>query len=82
MLIVQLLRKSIYKTPTILDIVIRDMASKSSLTYTERARNHPNLLVRRLFEIAETKETNVTLSADLTTTQELLEIADGKLASK
>lgn len=52
------------------------MSSKSQLTYSARASKHPNVLVKRLFEIAETKKTNVTVSADVTTTKELLDLAD------
>ncbi|BDD63118.1 orotidine 5'-phosphate decarboxylase [Monascus purpureus] len=52
------------------------MSSKSQLPYGERAKNHPNPLARKLFEIAETKKTNVTVSADVTTSKELLELAD------
>jgi hypothetical protein len=55
------------------------MASKSTLTYTQRAARHPNPLVKKLFEIADRKKTNVVLSADLTTTKELLAIADSEL---
>lgn len=52
------------------------MSSKSQLTYSARASNHPNALAKRLFQIAEAKKTNVTVSADVTTTKELLELAD------
>jgi orotidine-5'-phosphate decarboxylase len=54
------------------------MATRSDLSYTQRSLQHPNPLARRLFRIAEKKETNIVLSADLTTTEELLKIADGK----
>jgi orotidine-5'-phosphate decarboxylase len=54
------------------------MASRSNLSYAQRAARHPNPLVKKLFAIAERKNTNVVLSADLTTTKELLAIADGK----
>lgn len=54
------------------------MASKSALSYGQRAQGHTNPLVRKLFAIAEEKKTNVVLSADLTTTKELLAIADSK----
>lgn len=52
------------------------MSSKSQLTYGDRARNHPNPLARKLFEVAEAKKSNVTVSADVTTTEELLNLAD------
>ncbi|OCT49339.1 Orotidine 5'-phosphate decarboxylase [Cladophialophora carrionii] len=52
------------------------MASKSTCSYAQRAAKHSNPLVKKLFEIAERKKTNVVLSADLTTTKELLAIAD------
>ncbi|KAJ5730269.1 Orotidine 5'-phosphate decarboxylase [Penicillium malachiteum] len=52
------------------------MSSKSQLTYAARATTHPNPLARKLFEVAEAKKSNVTVSADVTTTKELLELAD------
>ncbi len=52
------------------------MTSKSTLSYAERARQHDNPIARKLFEIAEAKKSNVVVSADLTTTKELLELAD------
>jgi len=52
------------------------MASRSLVTYGERASSHPSPLVRELFRIAESKKTNVVLSADLTTTVSLLDMAD------
>ncbi|EHY59480.1 orotidine 5'-phosphate decarboxylase [Exophiala dermatitidis] len=52
------------------------MASKSRQSYSQRAEEHSSPLMKKLFGIAETKKTNVVLSADLTTTKELLEIAD------
>nr|ACG50799.1 truncated orotidine-5'-decarboxylase [Aspergillus parasiticus] len=52
------------------------MSSKSQLTYSARASKHPNALVKKLFEVAEAKKTNVTVSADVTTTKELLDLAD------
>jgi hypothetical protein len=54
----------------------RIMSSSSKQTYSVRAKNHPNHLVRKLFEVAEAKKTNVTVSADVTTTKELLDLAD------
>lgn len=56
------------------------MSSKSQLTYTARASKHNNPLAKRLFEIAEAKKTNVTVSADVTTTKELLDLADRRPA--
>lgn len=55
------------------------MTTKSKLPFGERAKHHPNALARRLFEIAEAKQTNIVVSADLTTTEELLSIAEGGL---
>ncbi|KAJ5232990.1 Orotidine 5'-phosphate decarboxylase [Penicillium chermesinum] len=52
------------------------MSSKSQLTYSARATTHPNLLARKLFQVAEAKKSNVTVSADVTTTKELLDLAD------
>ncbi|KAI9374003.1 Orotidine 5'-phosphate decarboxylase domain-containing protein [Aspergillus egyptiacus] len=52
------------------------MSSKSHLSYAARATNHPNPLTRKLFTIAEEKQTNVTVSADVTTSAELLDLAD------
>lgn len=54
------------------------MTSKSTLSFGQRALNHPNALVKRLFDIAERKKTNIVLSADLTTTKDLLDIANSK----
>lgn len=53
------------------------MSSQTGLTFAQRAEKHPHALTRRLFGIAERKQTNIVLSADLTTTDELLKIADG-----
>lgn len=52
------------------------MSSSSKQPYSVRAKNHPNPLVRKLFAIAEAKKTNVTVSADVTTTKQLLDLAD------
>lgn len=52
------------------------MSSRSQLTYGTRASNHPNPLARKLFQVAEAKKSNVTVSADVTTTRELLDLAD------
>jgi orotidine-5'-phosphate decarboxylase len=58
------------------------MASKSSLSYATRAKIHRNFLVRKLFDIAEAKKTNVTVSADIRNTKDLLALADGKLTCR
>ncbi|KAL3477362.1 Orotidine 5'-phosphate decarboxylase domain-containing protein [Aspergillus californicus] len=52
------------------------MSSKSHLSYATRAQNHPNPLTKKLFTIAQEKKTNVTVSADVTTSAELLDLAD------
>ncbi|KAL9109022.1 MAG: hypothetical protein Q9227_006262 [Pyrenula ochraceoflavens] len=52
------------------------MTSRSILTYEARAKRHPNALAKKLFEIASSKQTNVVLSADVTTTRDLLSLAD------
>ena len=54
------------------------MSNKTEVSYSERAKSHPHPLAKRLFKIAERKQTNIVLSADLITTQELLTIADSK----
>ena len=52
------------------------MSSSSKKPYNVRAKSHPNPLVRKLFAIAEAKKTNVTVSADVTTTKQLLDLAE------
>ncbi|KAK6507473.1 orotidine 5'-phosphate decarboxylase [Arthrobotrys musiformis] len=52
------------------------MSSKSQLSYGERAKQHPHPVARKLFEIAEAKQTNVVVSADVTRAGELLDLAD------
>ncbi|KFZ10326.1 hypothetical protein V502_08199 [Pseudogymnoascus sp. VKM F-4520 (FW-2644)] len=52
------------------------MATKSSLSYTERAARSSNPLVKKLFEIAEAKKSNITISADIRNTKDLLSLAD------
>jgi len=52
------------------------MSSKSSWTYGKRAEASTNPLLRKLFAIAESKKSNVTVSADLTSTDALLALAD------
>jgi len=54
------------------------MTSRSNLKYGQRAQEHNNPLVKKLFQIAESKKSNVVVSADLTTTKELLELADSQ----
>lgn len=57
------------------------MASKSTVTYALRAKDHPNPVVRRLFEVAAAKGSNVVFPADVTTTKELLNLADSESQS-
>ena len=54
------------------------MASKSHLTYETRAIQHSDPMVKKLFELAETKRSNVIVSADLRNTKDLLDLADCK----
>ncbi len=54
------------------------MASKSHLPYALRAKNHPNIMARKLFQLADAKKSNVVVSADVTTAQELLDLADSE----
>lgn len=58
------------------------MSSLSAQSYSTRASKHSHPLVRRLLTIAEAKKTNIVISADVTTTKELLELADGKQGEK
>ena len=52
------------------------MASLSALPYETRASKHPHPLARQLFKIALEKKSNVVVSADVTTSKELLDLAD------
>ena len=54
------------------------MSNKKGLSFSQRAIEHPHPLAKKLFQVAERKQTNIVLSADLTTTKELLTIADIK----
>lgn len=54
------------------------MASKTQMSFTARAETHKHPLVKELFVLAEKKQSNVVLSADLTTTEALLDIADSR----
>lgn len=53
------------------------MTSKSNLTYAQRSELNVHPLVKRLFDIAETKKSNLVISADLTDTRSLLRCARG-----
>lgn len=53
------------------------MTSYSQKTYAQRASLHPNEVARRFFETAEAKKSNLIVSADLGSTAELLQCADG-----
>lgn len=52
------------------------MASRSHLTYGARASHQRHPLVKKLFELAEAKKSNIVVSADLTNTSDLLALAD------
>ncbi|RMD44225.1 hypothetical protein DV735_g904, partial [Chaetothyriales sp. CBS 134920] len=52
------------------------MSNKKTATYTQRAQEHPHPVAKKLFETADRKQTNLVLSADVTTTDELLTIAN------
>ncbi|KAI5290600.1 orotidine 5'-phosphate decarboxylase [Ascosphaera aggregata] len=52
------------------------MASRSSTPFAKRAISHPNPLARQLFNLALEKQSNLVLSADVTTCAELLDLAD------
>lgn len=54
------------------------MSSLSRLSYGERAGKHQHPVARRFFETAEAKKLNLVVSADFTTTEELLKCADSK----
>ncbi|KAI1114994.1 orotidine 5-phosphate decarboxylase pyrG-penicillium chrysogenum [Nemania sp. NC0429] len=51
------------------------MTSKSNLTYAQRGELNAHPLVKRLFSIAETKQSNLVISADFTDTDGLLKCA-------
>ncbi|KAF2807007.1 orotidine 5'-phosphate decarboxylase [Mytilinidion resinicola] len=51
------------------------MASSSSLSYSNRAAKHQHPVTKRFFETADAEKSNLIVSADLTTTAELLDCA-------
>ena len=53
------------------------MSSLSNLSYGESAARHQHPVAKRFFEIAEAKKSNLIVSADFSTTEELLKSADG-----
>lgn len=57
------------------------MASRSNVPFAKRAEQHKHPLAKRLFLLAEKKHSNVVLSADLTSTKALLELADSAFCS-
>jgi len=48
------------------------------VSFAKRAEQHNHPLVKKLFLLAEKKQSNVVLSADLTTTKDLLDLADSR----
>jgi len=52
------------------------MTSSSNSTYAERAAKHKHPVARRIFETAEAKQSNLIVSADFSSTAELLHCAD------
>jgi hypothetical protein len=50
-------------------------------SFAARAKAHPHPLVRRLFSIIESKKSNLAISADLTTSKELIQLADSKTST-
>ena len=54
------------------------MSSLTRLSYGERADKHQHPVAKRFFETAEAKKSNLIVSADFTTTKELIECADSK----
>ena len=54
---------------------------KKRKRYSERAASAKNAVAKELFDLMETKETNLSVAADVYTTPELLKIADVRLAS-
>ncbi len=52
------------------------MTSKSTLRYAQRAHGYQNPVAKKLFQIGGSKSSNIVVSADLTRTKELLELAD------
>ncbi len=52
------------------------MTSFSRLTYAARADNFENATAQRLLQCIERKQSNLSIAADVTTSKELLQIAD------
>ncbi|KAK9445048.1 Orotidine 5'-phosphate decarboxylase, active site protein [Metarhizium brunneum] len=52
------------------------MASKSTVPYSARAASHPHPVAKKLFRIADSKRSNLIISADFTDTESLLKCAD------
>lgn len=74
--------QSIAARPAASDVLLKGaaafaMSSLSNLTYEVRASKHRNPLAQRLFRIAEQKKSNVVISADVTTSKDLLDLAEG-----
>ncbi|RMZ91651.1 hypothetical protein DV736_g1084, partial [Chaetothyriales sp. CBS 134916] len=52
------------------------MSNKAAITFTQRGQEHVHPVAQKLFHLAERKQTNLVLSADVTTTEDLLAIAN------
>jgi len=63
---------------TIADIINHTENTKytHNLTYAQRAQTSCNVVSQKIFAIMEQKKTNLALAADVTTTQELLSLAE------
>lgn len=65
-----------YKLPDRYSSSASNMAANLRKTYAERAAAHSNLCARAFLELMERKRSNLSVAVDVTSKQELLEIAD------
>ena len=63
-------------------VSIFQMASQSVVPYSIRASSHLHPVVKKLFRIAESKRSNLIISADFVDTDSLLKCADGRQMRK